>query len=129
MKCDRCNKDIEPGEEMDWYGRQLCEDCYMDMLSPTRPCDPWATMTAKSASQLGGDEEYLTADQQAILDVLQSGPISMENLARKTGLELPRVERELATLHHMEKVGAKIKDGRKMFQLWNCKDGENHDAF
>ena len=128
MKCDRCDKTMEPGEERVLHGQQVCEDCYMDLLSPTRPCDPWATLTAKSASQLAGDEEYLTADQQAILEVLRAGPISLEDLAQKTGLEMTKVERDLATLHHMEKVGAKMADGRKIFQLWNCKDGENDDA-
>ena len=28
--------------------KKLCDDCYMDALSPTKTCDPWAVYTAKS---------------------------------------------------------------------------------
>lgn len=128
MKCDRCDKTMEPGEERMLHGQQVCEDCYMDLLSPTRPCDPWATMAAKSASQLAEGEEYLTDRQQRILQTLQQGPMSLEDLAEKSGLEITELERDLATLHHMEKVGGRMAGGQKIFQLWTSKDGENDDA-
>lgn len=41
MQCDRCKNVIEEGEEREHAGRILCEDCYMDALSPARTCDPW----------------------------------------------------------------------------------------
>ncbi len=48
MKCDRCSAQIESGEEMEYLGQVLCEDCYMDVFSPAKACDPWAVYTAKS---------------------------------------------------------------------------------
>ncbi len=50
MKCSRCDAQIREGDERDFYGQMLCEECYMDALSPTRTCDPWAVHSAK---QLG----------------------------------------------------------------------------
>jgi len=40
MVCDRCRVEIDAGEEREIHGRLVCEDCYMDLLSPTRNCDP-----------------------------------------------------------------------------------------
>ena len=48
MKCHRCKGIIPDGEENDFHGQILCEDCYMDLLSPPKMCDPWAVHSAKS---------------------------------------------------------------------------------
>ena len=50
MICDKCQDNIEEGEERELHGRTLCEDCYMDTLSPPKACDPWAVHSAKSFS-------------------------------------------------------------------------------
>jgi hypothetical protein len=36
MECDRCGQQISVGEEMDHFGQTLCEECYMQVLSPAR---------------------------------------------------------------------------------------------
>lgn len=128
MICERCAKPIEPGEERELHGQHLCEDCYMDMMFPTRPCDPWATMSAKNVSQLSGEEECLTERQEYILGILQQGPVSLEELAEKSGMDPSELERDLFTLHHMERVGAIRVDGEKIFRLWAPNEGESHDA-
>lgn len=48
MKCDKCNCFIEKGEEAKHLNQILCEDCYSDVLSPVKTCDPWAVYTAQS---------------------------------------------------------------------------------
>ena len=48
MKCDRCSAAVQEGEEREHHGEILCEDCYMDVLSPAKACDPWAVHSAKS---------------------------------------------------------------------------------
>jgi len=40
MKCARCEASIPEGEEREHLGRALCEDCYMDALSP-QDLRPW----------------------------------------------------------------------------------------
>lgn len=116
MKCDKCNALIESGDEREHRGQTLCEDCYMDTLSSVKPCDPWAVYSAKSMS---GKASALTNLQEKILNVLkQTKGIELGPLAEKLGLELSELEREIATLRHMEKLKA-VKDGdRKVFCLW-----------
>ncbi|MEA1923716.1 MAG: hypothetical protein U9N63_13805 [Pseudomonadota bacterium] len=42
MNCDRCGETVDAGDEQSYNSETLCDDCYMDVLSPTRICDPWA---------------------------------------------------------------------------------------
>lgn len=116
MKCHRCDVQIKDGEETEHLGQILCEDCYMDALSPSKPCDPWAVYTAKSMS---GDDSPLTERQKNILAALKkTGGMTPESLAEKLGLSMTDLQRDLATLRHMEKVGAVLKDGEKILCLW-----------
>ncbi len=116
MNCDKCGAVIEPGEEEVCNNQTLCEDCYMDVLSPTKICDPWAVHHAKSCA---GDELHLNATQQQIITALtESGGLEMEPLAQKVGLTTRELERELATLRHMEKIKARPENGKKVFCLW-----------
>jgi hypothetical protein len=86
MKCDRCGCLIEKGEDMEHLGQILCEDCYMDVLSPAKPCDPWAVYTAKSFSI---KESALTKLQEKILRILQeTGGVEPDVLAENGALIL-----------------------------------------
>lgn len=119
MICDRCGEHIQTGEEMEHYGQTFCEECYMQALSPARACDPWAVRSAQSLSQLDEDYSKLSEIQVNILQVLrETGGIEREVIARKLGLKLPELERELATLRHMEKVRGELREGRKVVCLW-----------
>ena len=44
----KCNKQIEKQQGYEYQGRVFCEDCYMDILSPPKACDPWAVHSAKT---------------------------------------------------------------------------------
>ena len=46
--CARCGKEIEKSRGYEHLGNAYCEDCYMDILSPSKACDPWAVYSAKS---------------------------------------------------------------------------------
>ncbi len=71
MRCDRCGENIEKGEERELHGQTLCEDCYMDTLSPAKPCDPWAVYNAKSFSREDGSNVEITETQSKILQILK----------------------------------------------------------
>jgi hypothetical protein len=119
MKCDRCGEQIPAGEEMDHHGQTLCEECYMLALSPARACDPWAARSAQALSQI--DEGYtdLSKSQGSILQVLrETGGLEPSVLSEKLQMKLPELERELATLRHMEKVRAEMRAGKKIICLW-----------
>jgi len=118
MKCDRCNLSIEKGEEREHHGQILCEDCYMDALSPPRACDPWAVYTAKSLASNGVSQE-VTEVQKKILKLLEeTGGLEPQVIAEKLKLKTSDLERELATLRHMEKVRGKLREGKRIILLW-----------
>ena len=119
MKCARCEASIPEGEEREHLGRVLCEDCYMDALSPANTCDPWAVHSAKTlGKELGGRFE-LTELQRKLLAILQeTGGVPPEHLVERLNLSPMDLEREIAALRHMEKVRGELRDGKKYIRLW-----------
>jgi predicted Rossmann fold nucleotide-binding protein DprA/Smf involved in DNA uptake len=117
MKCDHCGALIEGGQERAHAGQILCEDCYMDLLSPVKACDPWAVYAAQSMRDTAAP---LTKVQNDILARLkESDGLELEILAEKLGLPLSELQREVAVLRHMEKVHAAMQGGRKVIRLWD----------
>ena len=118
MICDRCRQSIKKGEERKHHGQILCEDCYMDVLSPPRACDPWAVYTAKSLERNGVSPE-VTEVQKKILRLLEeTGGLEPALIAEKLQLKMPDLEKEIATLRHMEKVRGELRNGKKFVCLW-----------
>lgn len=116
MTCDRCGATLEVGDETLINGQKLCEDCHMDVLSPTRICDPWAVHHAKSC---GSGQNELTPSQKEIITILtDTGGAPMTELEEKIGLSVREIERDLAALRHMEKIKARPENGGKVYCLW-----------
>jgi FixJ family two-component response regulator len=106
---------------MEHYGETLCEECYMRALSPAHACDPWAVRSAQKLSQLDDAYSTLSETQAKILQVLvETGGAAPEVVAQQLGMSLVALEREFATLRHMEKVRGKIRDGKKIICLWEA---------
>ncbi|WP_022665174.1 hypothetical protein [Desulfospira joergensenii] len=119
MQCDRCQENIKNNEERDFHGQTLCEDCYMVALSPAKACDPWAVHSAKSFSEKSKRKIDLTQTQAKILKFLkESKGAEPEVISDRIQISLPDLEREIATLRHMEKVRAKLQEGKKIICLW-----------
>jgi hypothetical protein len=120
MECARCKAEIEDGEERERLGEILCEDCYIDALSPARSCDPWAVHSAKSFERAGG-ETTITDSQAKILQILkETGGIEPEDLFAQLKDQMTQSElrRDFATLRHMEKVRAEKRGDKVMWRLW-----------
>jgi hypothetical protein len=118
MKCDKCNAAIKPGEEREHFGKILCEECYMDALSPARTCDPWAVHSAKSLKEHTGRAD-LNEVQKKILQILEeTGGIEPRLLAERLQIKPSDLEREIAALRHMEQVRGELRDGRKVLIRW-----------
>jgi len=118
MKCYRCKGIIPHGKENDFHGQILCEDCYMDLLSPPKMCDPWAVHSAKS---FGKNKNGLEVNpvQQKIIDTLKNKELQEpKRLAKSLQIKESDLERELAALRHMEKIRGELKDGKRMIRLW-----------
>ena len=121
MQCDRCKEAIDPKDKREHLGRILCEDCYMEALSPVKACDPWAVHSAKSYEKHAGDINQFTSLQAKILDVLtREGPMKPETVHEKCGqtIEFEDLQREFAALRHMEKVRAAKQGQAVVWQLW-----------
>jgi hypothetical protein len=119
MDCDKCGQKIDPGDEHEHAGGYLCDDCYMDALSPAKACDPWAVYTA---TRLGHQE--LTPAQESILKLVgEKGAVTPDQLLNSLGLDKKSLERELATLRHLELTrGAKGPDGQILIRLFKDQD-------
>jgi hypothetical protein len=119
MTCDRCKGNIEEGEKREFHGQTLCEDCYIDALSPAKACDPWAVYSAKSFSKEEGTKIQLTETQSKILQILkETDGEDPKNIAEMLQIKLSDLERETATLRHMEKVRGELREGKKVLRLW-----------
>jgi len=119
MQCEKCKIDIVEGEERKLHGQILCEDCSMDLLSPAKACEPWAVYSAKSFAKNQGHESELNTVQQQILALLRKeGPTEPGRLSAQLQVSVTVLERELATLRHMEKIRAELKEGKRLILLW-----------
>ena len=119
MNCDKCGDAIEVGEERELHGQNLCDDCYMDTLSPARACDPWAVHSAKSFMKQPIKDPGVNPIQTKILEILQeSGGVEPKILVERLQIKPSDLERELASLRHMEKVRGALRDGKKIVRLW-----------
>lgn len=104
---------------MEHYGEVLCEECYMQALSPARACDPWAVRSAQTLSQLDDVYAALSETQAKIIRALaETGGAAPEVIAQMVDIKIPELERELATLRHMERIRGQLRDGKKIICLW-----------
>nr|WP_319775863.1 helix-turn-helix domain-containing protein [uncultured Sphaerochaeta sp.] len=120
MLCQKCGDTIEAGDEREYCGQTLCEDCYMDVLSPAKTCDPWAVFTAKSIPKtLSESRSDVSPIQQMILDALEeTGGIQPPELCERLQIKPSDLEREVAALRHMEKIRGELRDGKRYIVRW-----------
>jgi len=119
MDCTKCGDPIEKGEERNFHGQVLCEDCYMDALSPARTCDPWAVHSAKSFMKEAIKNPPLNRVQSRVLEILkETGGIEPKVLVERLRIKSTDLEREIAALRHMEKLRGELREGKKFLRLW-----------
>ncbi|MBM4301665.1 MAG: hypothetical protein FJ121_09060 [Deltaproteobacteria bacterium] len=109
-KCTKCGAAVDAEEVKEYRGEELCEDCYLDVMSPTQVCDPWAVHTAKSLKDLPGGHD-LTPVQQRLYDLVKErGEVPIPEACAHLGLSEDDLRREFAPLRHMEKLRGCKKD-------------------
>ena len=119
LKCEHCKRVISEEEQRALHGQILCEDCYMDLLSPPRICDPWAVHSAKTFLKTTTADLKLTPVQQKIVDIFQEeGPQKPADLGKRLQIKEADLERDIAALRHMEKIRGELKEGKKLIRLW-----------
>jgi hypothetical protein len=117
MKCSRCQKDIAEEDRFTHLGETLCEDCYIDIRSPNRTCDPWAVYSATRTRETSGSSgtEGLTTLQQAIYEFVKNrGKVTAEEIGQKFSLAPRDLQNQFATLRHCELVKG-TKEGGSVY--------------
>lgn len=119
FSCAKCDKEIEKQQGYEYQEKLFCEDCYMDILSPAKACDPWAVHSAQTF--LRGKDKFatLTPQQLKLVNYLkQKGEATLEELIENLNLAEEEVRREFSVLRHMEILRATKKDGRILYILF-----------
>ena len=108
--CTKCGASLAGEEPQEHLGQIFCEDCYLEVLSPIRTCDPWAVHTAKTLKDLPGGLT-LTPRQQQLHDLVkENGEVPKQEAARVLGISEDELQREFAVLRHLELLRACKKD-------------------
>ena len=117
MKCDKCGAGVSAEEKFEHSGKTLCEDCYLDIVTMPKTCDPWAVHSAKSTPQ---ESDGLTAEQQQLLDLIKKiGPLTAEEICAELSIDLSEFQRNFATLRHMELARGFKKAEQVYYTLFN----------
>ena len=119
MECTKCKTGIAEGDEREHNHEILCEDCYIDVLSPAKFCDPWADYLTKSFVKNNPDSA-LSENQILLMDTIRNhGEVDplflMEQLKDK--ISPTDGERECAALHRMGKILIENNDGNVVLKL------------
>ena len=117
VKCDRCGCELSIDNSYQHLGKTLCEDCYIDVRSPAKACDPWAVYSATRSRETVGlrGTAGLTETQRAIYEFIRSkGKATREQLVDNFDLTEPDLQRQLATLRHCEPVKGR-KEGNSIY--------------
>lgn len=114
MKCNRCNREIPENESFTHLGEKLCDDCYIDVRSPAKSCDPWAVYAAtrtRESTGITGVEGLNTLQQSIYTFVKNKGKVTAEEVITKFNLTQRDLQNQFATLRHCELIkGRKEKD-------------------
>ena len=93
---------MNPEESFQQAGQTLCEDCYMDVMTAPKACDPWVVHTAKD---LAGKEFTLMPTQQKVLDLITNNALLP---LRESATNLARIFHESPTA--TTKLGTRLRD-------------------
>ena len=103
----------------EYQGGVFCEDCYMDILSPPKACDPWAVHSAKTFLKGKDKLSTLTPLQLGIVNYIKKkGEATLEEMIENLNLTEEELRREFAVLRHMEVLRATKKEGKILYILF-----------
>ncbi len=118
--CEICGKKIDDQQSYGHSGSIYCEDCYMDILSPPKACDPWAVYTARSSLQGQDKFSVLTPLQCRIVGLIkEKGEATAEEIMQNLNLTEQEFKREFAVLRHMEVLKGTKKETITMYRLFD----------
>jgi hypothetical protein len=117
VKCQKCQREVPEGETHQHLGETLCDECYIDAMSPAKPCDPWAVYSATRTRQSAGlsGVEGLTPLQKDIYQFINGqGKTTYAEVMKKFNVSQRELEHVVATLRHCELVRGQ-KEGDRVY--------------
>ena len=119
FQCTRCSKETEKQQCYEHQGKVFCEDCYIDILSPPKACDPSAVHSAQTFLKGKDKLSTLTPLQRTIVNYIEKkGEATLEELIQNLNLTEQALRREFAVLRHMEVLRATKKEGKILYILF-----------
>jgi len=111
MKCERCGREVVEGEEIEHLGRKICEDCYIDLRNPAKACDPWAVKLAVGEKERSGQVELTDLQARIVAELEKESHVTPDDMSVRLGIEPEELQKEVATLRHMEMVRGEKLEG------------------
>ena len=91
----------------------------MDIRSPSKACDPWAVHSAKKFLEGKDKRSALTPQQLKMVHYIEEKKeVTAEEILEDLHLPENEFKREFAVLRHMEILGAKKKEGKILYTLF-----------
>lgn len=120
IQCAKCGKRIEKEQGYEHQGKTFCEDCYMDLLSPPKACDPWAVHLAQTFLKGKDKLSTLTPLQLKIVNYIrEKGEATAEEIIKDLNLTEEALRREFAALRHMEILRGTKKGDKMLYVLFS----------
>ncbi|MCW4017938.1 MAG: hypothetical protein NWF00_04575 [Candidatus Bathyarchaeota archaeon] len=120
--CSSCGCDLTEEDAIEFHGKILCEDCYIEESNPPKPCDPLAVASAVTLrKQLGQTGEQGLSEQQKKIyhHIMREGKTTMAEIAAALGLMPDVLESEFTVLRHCELIRAHREENGKVYiTLW-----------
>ena len=110
MECSRCNQPIPEGEECNYRGKLMCEDCYIQAVEPLKTCDVAAVHSAKTHRAASGQTgvEGLTELQKSICQyVNERTKVTKPELLKAFDLPARELDKLISILRHCELIKAR----------------------
>jgi hypothetical protein len=117
VKCQKCQREVPEEETHQHLGETLCDDCYIDAMSPAKPCDPWAVYAATRTRKIAGltGIQGLTPLQKDVCRFIEDrGKATPAEVMARFNLSQGELERVVAILRHCELVRGE-KEGDKVY--------------
>jgi len=116
IQCAKCGRKIEKQQSYESQGSLFCEDCYMDILSPPKACDPWAVHSAQTFLKGKDKLSTLTPLQLSIVNYIKKKEgATLEEMIENLSLTEEELRREFAVLRHMEILRGTKKEGKVVY--------------
>ncbi len=121
-QCVKCGQGMEKDQSYEYRGNAYCEDCYMDILSPPKACDPWAVHSARTFRSEENRLVLTSRQEKIVAFIKEKKEATVEEILTAAAVSEGEWKREFAALRHMEVLKAMKKGGLVIYTLFDKRD-------